>query len=250
MIVLILYIIFSLFITGCGIYFTYTYKLIPGPRGNKGPKGDRGINGAYGTKGPQGYKGPNGGKGPPGIPGGIRGPIGDKGSIGPKGPKGLRGFRGFRGDKGDSGERGLIGEMGRPGIPGPDGEVGDPGEYMYSEIDYDTCRIYPFDKFREMKCGPSEVLIEINNDINNYFGKCCKLKLSERCVNKESSTVFDKKLTKEEKARKDKYYKRFPATKALYFKYDCDEGHYGEPQGNVYRCCKKQIDSYKYDKNY
>ena len=250
MIILILYIVFSLFVTGCGIYVTYNYKLIPGPRGHKGPIGDLGPIGPYGQKGDKGEKGPRGGKGPPGKPGGPRGITGEKGKNGGKGPQGLRGFRGFRGDKGDDGERGIIGDIGRSGFSGPDGPTGDPGEYMLTDIDYSSCKIYQFDKNREMKCGSNEVLTEINNDINDYYGKCCKLKNSESCINKVANQVLDKNLTEKELSLKNKYYSRFPQSKGLYFKYECDEGYYGKPQGNVYRCCRSENNNFNYNKNY
>lgn len=252
MIVFIIYIIFSLLITGCGIFYTYKYKLLPGPRGSKGSKGPQGLMGAKGPSGPKGNKGSKGGKGPPGKPGGIRGIKGNKGPNGDMGPKGLRGFRGFRGDKGDTGERGLIGDIGRYGSSGPDGLTGDPGDYMITEIDYDKCRIYPFDKNRETKCDAGEVIVEINNDFNNYNGKCCKLKMSNRCINKVANEILNKKLTNKELSIKNKYYKRLPQSKGLYFKYDCDEGYYGEPQANVYRCCQKESNSnnLKFNKNY
>jgi len=252
MIVLIIYIIFSLLVTGCGIFYTYKYKLIPGPSGVKGPKGSQGLQGPIGISGPKGRKGIPGGKGPPGKPGGLRGIKGDKGPMGNIGEQGLQGFRGFRGDKGIIGERGVIGNIGRAGMPGEDGQSGDAGDYMFTEIDYDKCKIYPFDKNREMKCDVEEVMVEINNNIDNYYGKCCKLKMSTRCINKVANEVLNKNLTEKELLIKNKYSKRFPQSKGLYFKYDCDEGYYGEPQANVYRCCKKENDNniYKFNKNY
>ena len=250
MIVFILFIIFSLLITGCGIFYTYNYKLIPGPNGNIGPKGDHGPIGAKGTAGLRGSKGGKGSAGPPGKPGGRRGLSGPKGPDGDFGSTGLRGFRGFRGEKGDHGERGSIGNMGRSGISGPDGPTGDPGDYLYIDIDYDKCKIYPFNKKnREMRCGDYEVLVEINNDINNYFGKCCPLKMSDKCINKVASEIT-KELTTEEKKTKKKYDSRFPQSKNLYHKYDCENGMKGEPQGNVYRCCKKENDKLNYNKDY
>lgn len=251
MIVFILFIIFSLSITGCGIFFTYKYKLIPGQNGNIGFIGDHGPIGAKGPKGPRGPKGLPGGKGPPGKPGGRRGLPGPKGQDGNIGPMGLRGFRGFRGENGDYGERGVIGKTGISGRPGNDGPVGDPGDYLFTEIDYDKCKIYPFNnKNREMRCGDYEVLVEINNDIDNYFGKCCKLKMSDRCINKVANEILSKKLTPEEIDTKNKYDSRYPQSKNLYHKYDCENGMVGEPHGNVYRCCKKEINEINYNKDY
>lgn len=252
MIVLFLYIIFSLIITIYCLNLTYKSKLISGPKGLNGEEGSKGIQGIKGNKGSTGIKGEKGGKGPPGKPGARRGLQGVAGNDGNQGPQGLRGFRGFRGEDGDDGERGVIGNIGRSGISGSDGPPGKPGDYLYIDIDYDSCKSYNFDGFtREMKCGGYEVLVEINNDVNNYSGKCCKLKMSDKCINERAGTYLDKDLTSEELELKNKYDERFPESKGLYHKYKCDDGYTGKPQGDVYRCCRKEEEiNLNYNKDY
>jgi len=256
MIVFIIYFLFTIIITIFSLNFSYKFKKVKGPighTGNIGPKGDYGYDGPVGYSGPKGLTGP---KGAPGKPGGRRGLKGPDGEIGTIGPKGLRGFRGIRGEKGFQGERGSIGLQGQGGQPGEEGSIGDPGEYLYNEIDYDKCSMHTFNKDREMKCADNRVLIEINNDESNYYGKCCELKMSNKCKNKiaVSKWGIKKNMTEKEIELYDKYIKIYPLTNPLYFKYDCDVDYVGKPQGtrgNSFRCCLKEENNFDtYDKNY
>ena len=51
-----------------------------------------------------------------------------------------------------------------------------------------------------MKCADNRVLIEVNNDINNYYGKCCELKMSDKCKNEITTSKWGikKKMTDKE----------------------------------------------------
>lgn len=249
MIVFIIYFICTYIIIITGLIFTNKIKTIPGPVGFIGKEGDIGQKGSKGEKGSRGNKGLKGGQGPPGKPGAIRGIMGPPGPDGPIGPKGLRGFRGFKGEKGDQGERGSKGFQGIDGLPGLQGDLGDPGEYIYNSIDYDKCTIHDFEfKSREMKCGDYEVLTEINNDDENYFGKCCKLKLNSECINKVAKTkwILEKDMTEKER----KYKIRNPMTSSLYYEYDCEPGYKGTSQNEVFRCCLNNEDDLSFNKNY
>ena len=251
MIVFIIYFLFTLIIVFSSLLTINNFKQISGPPGFKGVSGDTGNSGIDGIKGIMGPRGRTGSKGPPGKPGGYRGLQGDKGPIGPQGPKGLTGFRGFRGDKGDNGERGDRGYQGREGLAGPNGLTGNPGEYIYNEINYDSCNTYEFDKNREMKCGDGQILVEINNNNMNYYGKCCNIKMSTKCENKIAEKKWklptDDEITEIEK----KYISKYPATQQLYYKYDCKSGYKGMPQfDDKFRCCLNDEEQLIYNKNY
>ena len=250
MIVFVIYFLFTLIIVFSSLATINNFKQIPGPPGFKGIKGEVGEQGPKGDKGLKGNIGIKGSKGPPGKPGGSRGLPGEQGSMGPQGPKGLTGFRGFRGDNGDDGERGDRGFQGREGLPGPKGLTGIAGEYVFNEIDYETCNTYDFDKNREMKCGSGQVLIEINNNSNNYYGKCCNIKMTTKCVNKKAGKDWtlptDEEVTEIEK----KYIARYPGTQQLYYNYSCEPGFKGVPQGKEFRCCLDDVENLDYNKNY
>lgn len=248
MIAFIIYFLCTIIIVSSSLFTINKFKQIPGPKGFKGIKGDKGDSGIRGDKGINGPKGLKGPKGPPGKPGGPRGLPGPKGPMGDIGPKGLRGFRGFRGDKGDQGERGDRGFQGREGSPGLQGDFGDPGEYIFNEIDYDSCNIYPFDKFREVKCGANQVLTEINNNYDNYYGKCCNIKMSRKCVNKIANTTWT--LEKDMSDKEKEYKKRFPMSSRLYYDFECDPGYKGKPQNSDFRCCIDDTEYLNYNKNY
>ena len=248
MIVFIIYIICTLAIVISSLVTINKFKQIPGAKGFTGEPGDMGDIGPPGDKGPKGPKGLTGSKGPPGKPGGSRGLPGPKGIDGDQGPKGLTGFRGFKGDKGDDGERGDIGFQGMEGMPGRQGDVGDPGEYIYNEIDYETCNNYEFNNYREMKCGNSQVLVEINNDFDNYYGKCCNIKMSNKCVNKKTKTKWT--LEKDMSDAEKEYKKRYPMTSRLYYEFDCEPGYKGKPQNTEFRCCLEDTENLNYSKNY
>ena len=248
MILFIIYILCTLIILFSSLFFINILKQIQGPKGFKGPSGDKGDIGPPGDKGIDGPRGLKGSKGPPGKPGGPRGLPGEKGISGDVGPKGLTGFRGFRGDKGDRGERGDRGFQGREGLPGSKGDFGDPGEYIYNEIDYDTCNEYEFDRYREVKCGDGQVLVEVNNDYDNYYGKCCNIKMSRKCVNKIAKTTWT--LEKDMSDKEKEYKKRFPMSSRLYYDYDCDPGYKGRPQNTDFRCCLDDTEYLNYNKNY
>lgn len=248
MIAFIIYFLCTIIIVFSSLISINKFKQIPGPKGFRGIPGDKGESGPIGDKGKNGPPGLSGSKGPPGKPGGARGLQGPKGDMGDIGPKGLRGFRGFRGDKGDQGERGDRGFQGREGLPGPQGDFGNPGEYIFNEIDYDTCNNYAFDKFREVKCGDGQVLIEINNNQDNYYGKCCNIKMSRKCINKIAKTTWT--LEKDMSEREMAYKKRFPMSSRLYYDYDCDPGYKGLPQNTDFRCCIDDTENLNYNKNY
>ena len=256
MIVFIIYFLFTIIITIFGLYQSYTFKKVIGISGLQGDQGPKGPDGDNGLIGYSGYKGIEGPRGPPGKPGGRRGIKGPKGPPGDIGPKGLRGFRGFKGEKGFQGERGIKGMQGQNGQPGKEGSIGDPGEYLFTEIDYEKCSLHTFSKDREMKCADNRVLTEINNDVNNYYGKCCELKMSDKCKNEITTSKWGikKNMTEKEIELYDKYVKIYPLTHPLYFKYDCEPDYIGKPQGtrgNSFRCCLKEENNLDtYNKNY
>ena len=173
------------------IYFTYkNLKLrdIKGPEGPRGDVGDEGKQGYKGTKGAVGIMGNTGLRGRRGDAYGEQGPTGYPGYIGPPGEKGFKGYRGYKGFKGDSGERGRRGNKGRVGNAGSDGPRGFNGEYIYNQIDENSCKFIPFNKDREVKCPYGHVLTGIKNELDNYEGKCCKFKVSGNCKDFNLST--------------------------------------------------------------
>ena len=249
MFIFLTYLLCAITISISCLYFINIYKQISGIdglKGDNGSQGDKGPDGQIGSRGPKGTKGS---KGPAGSPGGRRGLEGENGIQGYQGDRGLRGFRGFRGDKGDRGERGDRGFQGPEGAPGINGNTGDAGEYIYDLIDYDRCTIRNFDSSsREMMCGENEVMTEINNEIDNYFGKCCMIKISNECINKESNTPW--KLEKDMSEREKESKRIFPMTARLYYNSDCESGYISKSQNEVFRCCLNNEESLNYSKNY
>lgn len=184
MLVLLLYLIFTLIICCGAVAYNYYNKQQEGSKGLKGFPGPRGDKGDIGDKGDKGRMGPRGLRGIRGDNNSIQGIRGDKGYMGPKGDKGFQGYRGFKGPKGYDGEIGRPGLQGKIGDTGPPGPQGDPGEYTYTDIDYKSCKTITFDKkTREMKCPRNHILTGINNVDDNYDGYCCKLKINESCRN-------------------------------------------------------------------
>ena len=258
MIVLIFYLVFISFSCSIITYLNYIQKKVPGPKGLKGPPGEKGDKGFDGYKGEIGRMGRRGYRGPRGSNNGVQGLTGDMGYIGEKGPIGLKGYRGFKGRKGDKGEIGIKGTKGRDGNPGPRGKEGDAGEYIYTEIDYDSCEIIPFDTdTREVKCPKNYFLTGINNVTDKHDARCCKLKLDESCRNMPlARQLFDYKkemvgtefeykyLTEEEESRRDKYRDFYGNYVKLHYldNYKCDKGGIPVIKGDSakVRCCKKE----------
>lgn len=260
MIVLIFYLIIITFFCSVTTYLNYKQKNIPGPKGLKGPPGDKGNIGDVGIKGSMGRMGNRGDRGPRGSNNGIQGVTGDMGYIGEKGPPGLKGFRGFKGAKGEKGEIGIIGTKGREGNPGPRGKRGNPGEYTFTDIDYDTCVVVPFDRdTREVKCPKNYILTGVNNVKDNHDARCCKLKINESCRNMPlARKLFDfkkemvdtefeyKYLTEKEQKRRDNYRDFYGNYVKFHYldDYKCDLGGVPMIKGDSskIRCCKKEED--------
>lgn len=260
MVVLIFYLIFIMFSCMAITYLNYQQKNIPGPKGLKGPIGDKGNTGQIGMKGGLGRMGNRGFRGPRGTNNGIQGVTGDMGYIGEKGPLGLKGFRGFKGAKGEKGEIGIKGTKGREGNPGPRGKRGDPGEYTYTDIDYNSCQIIPFDvNTREVKCPKNYFLTGVNNVKDKHDAQCCKLKINEQCRNMPlARMLFDYKkemvdtefeykyLTEKEQKRRDNYRDFYGNYVKFHYldNYKCDDG--GDPKikgdSAKIRCCKDDED--------
>ena len=215
--------------------------------GDKGLQGDIGPIGLQGSDGNQGIRGPDGdqgSRGPPGKNGGSRGDQGLQGDLGPQGNQGFKGFRGKQGIQGPNGDKGQKGSKGSKGLAGFNGDRGNNGEYNITDIDYNKCNIYPFNKqTREMKCPFNRVLVEIKNDINDYQGVCCSLKINNECVNSITNKDFDDSSYNE---LNDATITPYPSTKSLHMKYKCPENYEGKPIGKVMRCCPIDTDEHKY----